>query len=149
MNPIWIKAAPWLVCLALILALMSMTHLYMAERDEFTKFKAAAEQAGKDGKEREDKLRDDHKGNLIELEKIHGKDKDIAIADAVRNYRLRHPNTDSGRLCGASPSETLGDGTEPELVSVEPAFIRECAKDSGKVNYFQDYCIRNRCPVED
>jgi len=149
MNPLWAKAAPWLIGLALVLSLLGMTHLYMAERDAYTKLKAEYEQAGKDGKEREDKLRDDHKNNLIELEKAHGKARLVTADTAVANYKLRHPDTGASGLCRPSPSQTLGNGTQQELIPVDGATLQECAKDSGKVAWFQDYCLRNNCPVED
>ena len=150
LNLDWMKAFPWILIAVLAALLAVMSHLYLTERDDFTSFKAESKQAGIDGQDREDKLKQDHNDNLIELEKTHEHNKDIAVADAVRNYKLRHQAVaGTGGLCGASPNQAVGDGAQQELISVEPDTLRECAKDSGKVGWFQDYCKLNRCPIED
>ena len=134
----------------LAIGLAVMTNLYMGERDEFTAFKAKAEQAGKDAQEREDSLRLVHKSNLVELEKAHENDKLVTANTAVANYKLRHPNNPiPSAVCGTIPSEAVGNGAQQEFVSVDADTLRECAKDAGKVGWFQDYCLRSNCPIEE
>ena len=147
MNPIWIKAFPWILCLLLLLGLAGMTHLYMGERDELTKYKATVIQMGEDAKAAVLLKEKEGQDNLTQLKADHEKDIPAIAANAVAAYKLRYP----ANRC-AVPSNGSGlkldDGKKQELIPVGPEFIQECANDSNKVGAFIEYCSLNHCPVE-
>ena len=154
--------ANWKLILIGILAAMLglMTNLYLEKRDDlavekanFFSFVSRVDELGKDA---EAKREADVAEQLKNLEKVKATHENLlpqVRADAVANYlahRVRtnsRPSADSGAVRWNGPGISLDDGAVRECVPDE-TFIRSCAEDASKVGAFQEYCQRNRCPVE-
>ena len=143
----WIKALPWAIAALMAFAAAFCLHLYQSERDAFTTYRAKVAAIAEAQQAQVEKDKKQAEENLSQVRKDY-EDKLSAIRDAaVRNYRLRYPNTCSGAVPGTSTSVQVDDGAKQEPVADE--FIQSCAEDAAKVTAFQDYCKRNNCPVEE
>lgn len=148
MNLDWLKATPWIIAMLCAVGLAATGYAYIGERDEFTKFRATSEQAGKDATEREAKLKDEHSKNLKEVRQAYEDQIPGIRADAVVAYKLRFPNAGSCGVRPSAPGKPVDDGAGQKLL-VDPKFIEDCGDDAAKLTAWQELCKRNNCPVAD
>ena len=143
----WIKVLPWAIAALMAFAAAFCLHLYQSERDAFVAFRAEVRAIGEAQQAQVEKDKKQAEENLSQVRKDY-EDKLSAIRDAaVRNYRLRYPNTCSGAVPGTSTSVQVDDGAKQEPVADE--FIQFCAEDAAKVTAWQDHCKRNNCPIKE
>ena len=143
----WIKALPWAIAALMAFAAAFCLHLYQSERDAFVAFRAEVRAIGEAQQAQVEKDKKQAEENLKQVRRDY-EDRIPDIRDAaVRNYRMRYPNTCSGALPGNAASVQVDDGAGKEPVADE--FVRACAEDAAKLTAFQDYCKRNNCPVEE
>lgn len=143
----WLKATPWIIAAVCAAGAATAGYVYMQERDEFTTYRATSEQAGKDAKARETKLKADHADNLKQVRKDYEDQIPAIRSAAVAAYKLRYPTSGSG-LCATSTSKPVDDGASKKLL-VDPKFVEDCGDDAAKLTAWQDLCKRNNCPVGD
>ena len=144
----WIKALPWGIAALMAFAAAFCLHLYQSERDAFTTYRAKVEAIAEAQQAQIEKDKQQAEQNLRQVRKDY-EDRIPDIRDAaVRNYRLRYPNTCSGALPGNAASVQVDDGASKKCVADEQ-FILDAAEDAAKLGAFQDYCKRNNCPIKD
>ena len=147
-QTLWIKALPWGIAALMAFAAAFCLHLYQSERDAFVAFSAEVKAIGEAQQAQVEKDKQQAEENLRQVRKDY-EDRIPDIRDAaVRNYRLRYPNTCSGALPGNAASVQVDDGTSQKCVADEQ-FILDAAEDAAKLGAFQDYCKRNNCPIKD
>ena len=144
----WIKALPWGIAALMAFAAAFCLHLYQSERDAFTTHRAKVEAIAEAQQAQIEKDKQQAEENLKQVRKYYeDRIPDIRYA-AVRNYRLRYPNTCSCALPGNAASIQVDDGASQKCVADEQ-FIRDAAEDAVKVGAFQDWCKRNNCPIKE
>lgn len=142
----WVKAAPWLACFVLALMVAFVAHAYMAERDEFTAYRAVVEALGK--KAAEDKIKTEELYKQT-LEKVKQHEKDIPAirSAAVAAYKLRFPDAGRCSLPGASFGVQPHDGTRQESMASDQ-FIQDCGDDADKVEAWRAWAILNGIKIK-
>lgn len=150
----WLKLAPYIACVILLMALIGVWKMYSNERDQFLIFKTSVKTLGEDAERRNKAQEDAAKDNLQKVKDDHETQVPKIEANAVAAYRAAHPNrlckstSSSGSMSPNSTGIQVDDGIQSELV-LDEATIKQCAIDAEKIEAWRDYCTRNHCPIEE
>ena len=157
MNPFdWIKAAPWIACVVLALALAAMTGKYLSKRDELVALTASVRVLGEAAEARVKAAKKESEDNLEKVKADYEKQVPEIRSSAVASYlarraadpaRVREPVAGGGPVSGDGAGVRVDDGTLKECVPDEE-FIEDAAEDAAKVEAWRSYCALNHCPVE-
>jgi hypothetical protein len=151
MNPLWVKALPWVLVAVFAALCATIGHLYLSEHDALAELKGqveatarAAKQAVQDAKTEGEanlkQIKEDHEKRLPEIRNLAVRNylawmRKQSAASAGKNSNATGQQTDDGALekCMADPTITGIVATAGEDVAIRDEWI--------------DYCQRNRCPI--
>ncbi len=155
MNPlVFFRSAPYIVIALLGAALIWTTGMYHSERDNRVALTASVQALGEAAKAHVEEVEKQSEANLKTVKEHHESLEPTIRADAVRNYRLAHPErvrvvrTSGGTLPGIAPGIKLDDEAKSELVP-DSALIENCAEDALKLSAWQEWCQLNHCPIKE
>jgi len=143
----WLKAAPWILVILLLLGMATTTHLYMSERDAFTALKAQIKLLSEQAVAENARVKKLYSENLDKVKADYEKNIPTVRTYAVSNYRLRYPTASCSTVPGAPSSEQVDDGAGKErLVDKFPA---DCGDDANKLEAWRAWATLNQIPIED
>ena len=141
---IWVKALPWLIAAVLAFALAGMTHLYLAERDEFTAFQAQVKQLGEQAEAEKVRIEQDYSENLKKVQANYEQRTVEVRSSAVRTYagRMRNTSSRSSAVPAIANGIKVDDGASKECVP-DRTFIEDASEDALKVEAWREWATLN------
>ena len=144
----YLKLAPYIIIALLVAALIFVSNLYLNKRDEFTAYVAQAKQAAESAKGEQERIEAQRNEALKEI-KRHEANLPAVVDNAIAAYRLRYPVKPCN--CGVrtdAASKPVDDGASAQCM-VADELIKDAAEDALKLTAFQEYCLRNNCPIKE